>query len=123
MTQTNEQMCEHGVNSKYCFNCKFKVSYGMNVEMFNDHHYVRLKDVNKSFDSLLSKQREEWVKMVENLRVDMANEETLQHKYPKLNKNHSKYQREVELVKGYNWAIDRMRIVVEEKLDDLLKLL
>lgn len=60
---------------------------------------------------------------VGGMKISIINEETLQHKYPKLNKSHSKYQKEVELVKGYNWATDRTRIVIEEKVSDILSLI
>ena len=44
--------CEHGSVRKYCFNCRFKEKYGMKIEMFEGHHYVRLKDVEKFLKSL-----------------------------------------------------------------------
>lgn len=50
--------CEHGVVEKYCFNCKFKEKYGIKVEMFEGHHYVRLKAV----ESLLFQATEEAVR-------------------------------------------------------------
>lgn len=46
--------CEHDVIGKYCFNCKLKAKHGMKVEMFDNHHYVRLRDAEKA----LEKQKE-----------------------------------------------------------------
>ena len=44
-----EEECEHEVVKKHCFNCRFTEKYGMKIEMFNKHHYVRLKDVERAF--------------------------------------------------------------------------
>lgn len=49
----------------------------------------------------------------------VLNEETLQHKYPKISKSHTHYIKEVQIVKGYNWAIDRMRVVISDLLTKL----
>jgi hypothetical protein len=50
-----------------------------------------------------------------DLSNKLLNEKTLQHKYAKLNKKHAKYIREVELVKGYNWAINRLRVILKDR--------
>ena len=50
--------CEHGVVKEYCFNCRFTEKYEMKVKMFNNHHYVRLKDVEKVLISAIQKGRE-----------------------------------------------------------------
>ena len=57
------EKCEHGVVAKYCFNCKFKEKYGMKVEMFNNHHYVRLREV----DALLLSQKKQSFKEKEEM--------------------------------------------------------
>lgn len=58
--------------------------------------------------------REEKMKAIEELKFHLLNEETLQKKYPKLNKKHAKYKEEVALTNGYNWAITRLRVVLTE---------
>ena len=45
--QTYTEKCEHKVVSKYCFNCRFKNWKTLNVEMFGQHHYVRLKGLER----------------------------------------------------------------------------
>ncbi len=54
--QQIEKKCSHGVVEKFCFNCRFKERRGMKVEMFNSHHYVRLKDAEKAISSALTQQ-------------------------------------------------------------------
>jgi hypothetical protein len=40
--------CEHGVAKEYCFSCRFIVKNGLKIEMFDGHHYVRLKHAEKA---------------------------------------------------------------------------
>ncbi len=58
--EVSSENCEHGVAKKYCFNCRYTEKFGMKIEMFNNHHYVRLKDVEAHHSDL--KQRVEGMK-------------------------------------------------------------
>lgn len=62
-----QKECEHGVVEKYCFNCKFKEKYGMKIEIFNNHHYVRLKDV----ETLRQNDIKSHVGELEGMKVDV----------------------------------------------------
>ena len=65
---TESEECRHGVkDKKYCFNCKFTEKYDMPIEMFNSHHYVRLKHVEK----VLQDQRKKLIERVEGMKEDI----------------------------------------------------
>lgn len=58
-TQEKREKCEHGVNGKHCFNCRFKEKHKMKIEMFNGHHYVRLKHAEKAIKEAKSEVEKE----------------------------------------------------------------
>lgn len=64
-----EEKCEHGVVKKWCFNCRFKESNGMKVEMFNGHHYVRLKDAQTAITNETTRILKGVVGKIENIDV------------------------------------------------------
>ena len=64
--EQNKTLCEHGVAKEYCFNCRYKEKFGMKIEMFNNHHYVRLKEVEK----YVSHQHSQLKEAVDKLAVE-----------------------------------------------------
>lgn len=93
--------CEHGVNSITCFNCRFKEKFGMKIEMFNGHHYVRLKDVEAN-------RRKE----LEGLLREVGEDEPLMRPDMKIPFQIADYH----IVYGRNQERSRLRSLIEDIL-------
>lgn len=94
------------------FDEKFPIAYSHNALLGAYVSKNASVDIKTTFiDSLIDRT----VQMTEERIVGkILNEETLQYKYPKINKKNTHFVKEVQLVKGYNWAIDRMRVVISD---------